>query len=278
MVFFNRLLTEVDRGVSEKNGDLMEFDSRLRRITESQPYPLVFATVSGAHLYGFASADSDWDLRGVHVLPIEEVAGLDERRETIEDSPEVTSDGFELDLVTHDVEKFLRLMLKRNGYVLEQVFSPLVVATTPEHEELKALGRDCITRHHAHHYLGFAKTQWGLFQKETPRRIKPLLYVYRVLLTGTHLMRTGRIEANINTLNEETKLPYIADLVDRKVNGREKERLEDDQLDFHSSEYERLVRLLEVERDRSGLPDQPSARAALNDLLLRLRLDALGER
>ena len=35
---------------------------------------------------------------------------------------------------------------------------------------------------------------------ETP---KTLLYVYRVLLTGIHLMRTGRIEANLVTLNQE---------------------------------------------------------------------------
>lgn len=33
------------------------------------PYPLVFATVSGAHLSGFPSPDSNFDLRGAHVLP-----------------------------------------------------------------------------------------------------------------------------------------------------------------------------------------------------------------
>jgi predicted nucleotidyltransferase len=36
----------------------------------------------------------------------------------------------EVDLVTHDLAKFLRLMLRRNGYVLEQVLSPLVVMTS----------------------------------------------------------------------------------------------------------------------------------------------------
>ncbi len=41
----------------------------LATIAAAQPYPLVFATVSGAHLYGFPSIDSDFDLRGVHVLP-----------------------------------------------------------------------------------------------------------------------------------------------------------------------------------------------------------------
>lgn len=140
-------------------------------------------------------------------------------------------DGLEIDLVTHDVEKFFRLMLKRNGYVLEQIFSPLVVYSTSLHEELKSIATNCITRHHAHHYLGFAATQWKLFSKESPPRVKPLLYVYRVLLTGIHLMRTGEVEANLVTLNE---LAYEA----------------------------------------SKLPEMPSGRCELNELLVQLRLNA----
>ena len=151
--------------------------SEIRR----QPYPLLFATVSGAHLYGFPSADSDYDLRGAHILSVREVVGLNSQRETIEVS--ALRDGTEIDLVTHDVKKFFSLLLKKNGYVLEQLYSPLIVHTTPAHEELKAIARGCITRHHSHHYFGFAETQWKLFEKERPRRVKPLLYVYRVLLT-----------------------------------------------------------------------------------------------
>lgn len=36
----------------------MTIDPRLHRITAAQPYPLLFATISGAHLYGFPSPDS----------------------------------------------------------------------------------------------------------------------------------------------------------------------------------------------------------------------------
>ena len=53
-------------------------DPRLLRQAHSHPYPLLFATISGAHLYGFPSPDSDYDLRGVHLLPLEEVVGLRE--------------------------------------------------------------------------------------------------------------------------------------------------------------------------------------------------------
>ena len=235
-----------------------------------QPYPLLFATVSGAHLYGFPSGDSDFDLRGVHILPAAETCGLEHTRETIEVSG--VREGREMDLVTHDARKFFLLLLKPNGYVLEQLYSPLVVHATPEHEELKAIAAGCITRHHVHHYLGFARTQWELLAKESPPRIKPLLYVYRVLFTGIHLVRTGRVEANLQQLNEVFKHPMIEELIARKLAGAEQGRLLDGELDLHLTEYNRLSAELEQAGRETTLPDTPSARPALNDLLIRLRL------
>ena len=247
----------------------MDFPPAILKLVESQPYPLIFVTVSGAHLYGFPSPDSDYDLRGVHVLPVAEVVGLDAGRETIEVSG--VHDGLEMDLVTHDARKFFQLMLRKNGYVLEQLYSPLVVRSTPEHEELKHIGRACITRHHAHHYIGFAHTQWKLFEKENPRRVKPLLYVYRVLLTGIHLMRTGEVEANLVTLNDRYPVPQVPDLIARKLAGPEQSDLADADVDFHRREYDRLLVELNEAYEKSSLPESPSARPALNDLLVRLR-------
>ena len=245
-------------------------DDILSQALRSHPYPLLFATISGAHLYGFPSADSDHDLRGVHVLPASEVLGLDAGRETIESS--FVREGREIDLVTHDAKKFFGLLLKKNGYVLEQLYSPLVVHTTPEHAELKEIAKGCVTKHHVHHYLGFAATQWKLFNKENPRRVKPLLYVYRVLLTGIHLMRTGEIEANLVVLNQESGLPFLPDLIARKVEGEENASLSDADVSFHAGQYERLTTMLEETGQASALPDRPSCRWELNDLLLRIRM------
>jgi hypothetical protein len=184
-------------------------------------------------------------------------------------------DGLEIDLVTHEVHKFFGLLLKKNGYVLEQIFSPLVVHASPEHHELKQIAADCITRHHAHHYLGFVATQWKLLEKDSPPRVKPLLYVYRVLLTGIHLMRAGQIEANLVRLNESAKLPQIDELIQRKLAGPEKGRLPETDLAFHEREYERLCVELRSAFETSHLPDLPSGAAALHDLLVRLRLNGL---
>ena len=243
---------------------------RLRAVAASHPRPLLFATVSGAHLYGFASPDSDHDLRGVHLLPAEEVVGLERGPETLERSS--LDGGLDLDLVTHDAAKFFRLLLKNNGYVLEQLTSPLVVLTTPAHAELLALAPACVTRHHAHHYLGFAARQRTLFEKERPRRVKPLLYTYRVLLTGIHLMRSGVVEANLVRLAAEAKLGWIDDLVARKVQGKEKETLPDDDLAFHARAIDRLTAALGEAAVESRLPERPAAGPALHDLLVRLRL------
>lgn len=99
-----------------------------------------------------------------------------------------------LAIVSQDVRKLFRLSLKKDGYVLEQLFSPLIVHRTPGHEELKRIccpsphrrssrgyeahsasgssrslltsaATGVIAKHHAHHYFGFATTQWKLFDR-----------------------------------------------------------------------------------------------------------------
>ena len=250
----------------------MNFPRPLHDAVRGHPYPLLFATVSGAHLYGFASPDSDWDLRGVHVLPAREVLGLHALRETV-DSDRIV-DGLELDLVTHDVRKFMGLMLKPNGYVLEQLHSRLVVHSTPEHAELRELGRRCVTCYHAHHYLGFSAGQWKLLNRDDPPRVKPLLYTFRTLLTGLHLMRTGEIEANLAALNAEARLSYLDDLMAQKIAGREKETLTGD-LNFYEAEFRRLTGELEQAKETTQLPNkvEPGVQEELSDLLVRLRLE-----
>ncbi len=242
---------------------------------KKHPCPLLFVTVSGAHLYGFESRDSDYDLRGAHVTAVRELLRLDPPSETIEvmdkDAP------IEIDLVSHDVLKYFKLLLGRNGYVLEQVYSPLVVHATPEFEELRHIARGVITRHHRHHYRGFAENQWELVAK-TPT-VKGLLYTHRVLLAGTHLMRTGEVEANLATLNRAFGLSYIDDLIARKRSGAEKQTLPQAELAFHERAFVRLREDLEAASAASGLPEAPApeCRRALEDLLLRVRRRFGGE-
>ena len=94
-----------------------------------------------------------------------------------------------------------------------------------------------------------------------------------MLLTGIHLMRTGEVQANLVALNESFKLPFVPDLMARKLGGGEHATLTDADVEFHRAQYLRLRAELEAARDVSTLPELPTARPALNDLLLRLRLE-----
>ncbi len=245
-------------------------ETAVRTLLDEQPDPLCFVTVSGAHLYGFASPDSDVDLRGAHCLPLVRLVGLDEPDGTITHTE--IRDGVELDLVTHDIRKFLHLLLKNNGYVLEQLYSPLVVRGSEAFDELRALGRGCITRHHVHHYLGFAQNQWALFLKSEPRRIKPLLYVFRVLFTGIHLMRSGEVEANLVRLNETFRCDWLDALIQQKQNTAEKAQITDDSaMACYQEAFHHWSEVLKRAGEDTALPDRPSARAVLNDWLVRVR-------
>ncbi|WP_445282962.1 nucleotidyltransferase domain-containing protein [Streptomyces sp. DSM 118148] len=244
-----------------------DLDMDLTPVIAEQPHPLLFATVSGAHLYGFPSQDSDLDLRGAHLLPAADLVGLREPEETR--SRTWVRFGVEMDLVTHDVRKFARLMLRRNGYVLEQLLSPLVAHTSEAHRELAALAPGVLTGHHAHHYRGFAVTQWRLFDKTG--ELKPLLYTFRVLLTGIHLMRSGEVQAHLPTLLEQVDAPpYLPELIAAKAE-REHGTADVDHARVEA-DVERLHAVLDEAQAASALPDAPSAHDALHDFVVRVRL------
>jgi hypothetical protein len=87
-------------------------------------------------------------------------------------------------------------------------------------------------------------------------------------------MRTGELRTNLDELNEIYPHPYVSELIDRKCSGEEKETMESDSIEFHQSEYARLVQRLHAEFQSTSLPEMPTIEAPLNDLLIRIRKNA----
>lgn len=230
------------------------------------PHPLVFATVSGSHLYGFPSVDSDFDLRCSHLLPGEALWGLGEPRETLE--PKLEQDGLLAEVVSHDFRKFCRLLLKRNGYVLEQLTSPLVIRSGPIHRQLVEWVPDLLTRNHYHHYRGFYHTERKELDRSQPPSVKKLQYCYRVLMTGCVLLREGIVEANLPALNARFGYRFLEELIAIKVAGELATVPE-------ISEYVRELDTLEAKLDHAfaecTLPENPPAREAVERLAIEAR-------
>ena len=208
------------------------------------------------------------DLRGCHLLQLRDVVGLDLPSQTLEHK--TIDNGTEVELVSHEVGKYLRLLVRNNGYILEQVFSPIVVLGQGFLDELRPLARHCITRHHYHHYRGFYATQLKLIVKEEPKRAKPVLYAYRVLMTGIHLLRTGEVEANLLRLNEHFGFGFLDELIARKVGG-EHTSVGDLDWAFHEARLSELEAQLDQAFQESNLPEDRD-RKPVNELLVQLRL------
>lgn len=241
----------------------------LRAVLEGAPPP-VFATVSGAHLYGFESPDSDVDLRGAFVMSLADRCRLRPPAETITISRMM--DGTELDWVAHDVRKFALLMTRRNGYVLEQLYSPLVVHGDERLRELRRIGSGCIVRHLYHHYRGFAATKRKDAEKPTATA-KDLLYLIRVYLTGMHVLTSGRIEAHLPTLLLGHPVQGVDELIARKRAGVEHQPLAEGEWDRWRPAAARLDEELLAAFERSTLPDEPTTVPALDDFVVRACLE-----
>ena len=83
---------------------------------------ILLCAVSGAHMYGFPSADSDLDLKGIHLAPTRELLGL-RPDVAVHDLTDIPS-GVECDLTTNEAGSALSLLLNGNGNMLERILSP----------------------------------------------------------------------------------------------------------------------------------------------------------
>jgi predicted nucleotidyltransferase len=164
--------------------------------------------------------------------------------------------------------------MKNNGYVLEQIFSPLVVLGREYLDRLRPVAISCISRRLVHHYRGFLHTQLGLMEKESPKRAKTLLYAYRVVLTGIHVLRTGEIEASLPALNRPASLPGIEELIGRKREAGEAAVISEGDLSAHRATLARLEEELEVAAAGSPLPPDVDPEP-VHDFLIEERLRGL---
>jgi len=242
--------------------------NRLADLARTHVPGVRFITVSGAHLYGFPSEDSDVDLRGCYTLPLEDLVGLRRPVETRDHKLDLA--GREVELVAHEAGKYLRLLCKHNGYILEQIFSPLVVLGQDFLDQLRPLAQRCVTRNCYRHYRGFVQTQLKLLEKEEVKKAKTLLYAYRVLLSGIHLLRTGEVQANIVALNREFCLPFIDELIARKQ-AKEHGGLTGLDYAWHRAELARWEARLDLAFAESKLPEEP-LRDEVHAFLVGLRL------
>jgi predicted nucleotidyltransferase len=162
----------------------------LREVEETREVEILYACESGSRAWGFASPDSDYDIRFLY-------------RRSYDDQFRVLSgsDSIDLPLVDEldpggwDLRKSLRLLSKSNGALLEWLHSPIVYRCREAfHTDLIELAQDHFSsRALAHHYRGMAvQVVQGSLVGGDPSG-KAYLYALRALLCARHLVQTGKV-------------------------------------------------------------------------------------
>lgn len=178
---------------------LSEFQHHeLKACVEGKPSRVLFAAACGPLLYGFPHQTRYIDLRGVHLDPSHDLpcrGGMQETREWRETRGEV-----QIEWVSHEVGKFVRLLQLNNGGAYEQLFSPNVVVESSEFGELKVVAGQMLSQQLYVHYRSFFHSQLKFFLNQRDKNGRHLLYLYRVALTGIHLMEHGQLCASLPML------------------------------------------------------------------------------
>ena len=101
--------------------------------------------------------------------------------------------------------------------------------------------------------------------------VKTLLYVYRVLLTGMHLLETGELDANLPRLAAARGLDFVSELVERKRRG-EATTLDREEVERHAQRVSSIEAEMLRAYEQSRLPDAATNIDEINDFLIETRL------
>jgi predicted nucleotidyltransferase len=223
--------------------------------------------VTGAHACGFPSADSDLDLKGIHVAPTAEILSLAPPPDSLDMITEF--DDTSIDYTSHEIGFALRLLLKGNGSMLERILSPFQVLRSDRREWLQGLTRAAVSRRFSHYY----QAVFGSIQeecREAPvKTAKAYLYAYRSALSGIHLMRTAECVMDVEVLAREYEFPGVEALLEHKRAGAEEATIDD--VARYEEDWPRLDALLDAAFRESTLPEAPPNVDALSSFLIEER-------
>lgn len=156
----------------------------LKKIEEQEHVKIIMAIESGSRAWGFASPDSDYDVRFIYARKQEDYLKLEGVRDVIEWKLDEV-----LDINGWDIKKALQLLHKSNPTVFEWCASPIIYYETPEFALLKEILPMYFSKKKSlYHYWHMADSNYREFLKGDEVRIKKYLYVLRPLLAAKWIL------------------------------------------------------------------------------------------
>ena len=191
--------------------------AELDKIEQQYGVRILHAVESGSRAWGFASPDSDYDVRFVYVRPAEDYLRLDEPRDVIEWKMDEV-----LDINGWDLKKTMRQFTRGNATLFEWSNSPVVYKTTEEWDRIRKVSEEYFSEKAAvYHYYGTARSTWEGYLKGETVRYKKYFYALRPLLAAQYIEKYHKVPPvlfdKFLTMDLDPVLRHaIDDLLERK--------------------------------------------------------------
>lgn len=244
-----------------------EILKKLDEIEAKEDVRILFCAESGSRAWGFASPDSDYDVRFIYVRRPEDYLRLNETRDVIEWQLDDT-----LDINGWDLQKALRLLYRSNPALFEWSHSPIVYKTTAEWETISAtIDQYFVSKLGVYHYYHMAHRNYREFLQTEMVKLKKYFYVLRPLLACKWIMKHGTpppmlfTELIEDSLPDELRKP-VSDLLQKKMTTSEmgQGRRIDALNRYIEDQFEKIAKDLEKMREARN-----TDWTALNDLFLK---------
>lgn len=244
-----------------------KIQEQLRRIEEAENIKILLAVESGSRAWGFASPDSDYDVRFIYIRRLEDYLRLDAIRDVIE----LPIDDV-LDINGWDLQKTLRLLYKSNPTLFEWFSSSIVYQKTEFADEFRDLMMHYFSsKKTLYHYISMAEGNYREYLKGEIVRAKKYFYVLRPVLECRWILDRGTPPPMLFSELVKEELPVelinpVNQLLELKMNSSEVKLIKriteiNEYLDESIPSIKSAVRLL----DDSHTPDW----SELNQLFLR---------
>jgi len=195
---------------------------KLKEIEQRENCRILLAVESGSREWGFASPDSDYDVRFIYVRSKEAYLRLDRMRDVIEVPINDT-----LDINGWDIDKTLRLLHKSNPTVFEWLSSPIVYRSSDFAEHLSSVMQNWFSaKSSLWHYIHMAETNYRGYLREDMVKAKKYFYVLRPILACRWILEKKTPPPMLfSTLMEqyldESLKSTVGSLLDLKINAPE---------------------------------------------------------
>lgn len=199
--------------------------SKLKEIEQKENVKVLHAVESGSRAWGFASPDSDYDVRFIYVRPMEYYLGLQTKTDFIDWELNET-----LDINGWDLSKALQHFHKSNATLFEWANSPVVYYSTQEWNQIKQSANKYFSCKSAmYHYYGTANKNYLEYLLEDMVKYKKYFYVLRPILACKWIEKKKcpppvLFQNLVDEVLEEHMKAIVENLVAKKMNMIEAEK------------------------------------------------------